>query len=95
MSAAAVNGLNLTAIILAVFGACVCLYAARVCNPRKKYFYIFAAFILLYFAGVYVGAWFGEWYVLRSGILTRIGVIALIGLITGWVIIDLGECRRG
>ena len=94
MSAAAVNGLNLTAIILAVFGACVCLYAARVCNPRKKFFHIFAAFILFYFGAVYVGASLGEWYVLRSGILTRIGVIALIGLITGWVVIDLGECKR-
>lgn len=94
MTAELVNWLNLIAVVMAVTGAIVCLYAARRCKQGHKYFYVFGAVILFYFAAVYTGAYFGEWYVVRSGILTRIGVIALIGLLTGWAIIDLGECRR-
>lgn len=94
MSADLVNGLNLAAIVLAIIGAIVCLYAASRCAAPKKYFRLFGALILFYFAAVYLGAWFGEWYVVRSGVLTRIGVIALVGLLTGWAIVDLGECKR-
>lgn len=94
MTAELVFWLNWIAIFLAVSSAFICLYAARHCKPGHKYFYVFAAVILFYFAAVYLCAYFGEWYVVKSGILTRIGVIALIGLLTGWAIIDLGECRR-
>jgi hypothetical protein len=93
MSAETVNALNFTAIVLAVIGAVVCIRTARKCNNKKSVLHYFGAFNLLFFAGVYILAWLGDWYVVKSGILTRLGVIALVGLISSRAYFDSQDCQ--
>jgi len=81
------------------FGGVICLvfYFRAKKSPRRN-FRLFAAFILFYFAIIYLIALFGESlgdsllvYLVRVGILTRMGVISLIGLLVGWVIAENGD----
>lgn len=79
-------------------GGIVCLrYYLRTKPSPQRNFRLFAAFILFYFGAIYLIALSGEYigdsavyYLVRAGILTRMGVLALIGLLTGWVISENG-----
>jgi hypothetical protein len=86
--------LNVIAVIISIAGAFVCFWYAVRCDNGDRLFRLFAGIILLYLAGVYLGAWFGEFYLVKSGILTRVGVISIIALLIAWVIADAGKCRR-
>ena len=92
---------NILAITAAFAGAIICFWYAWMCRKDDSLFRIFAAVILLYFGLTYLlalwlpnGESFGVWYLLRSGILTRAGVISLIFLLIAWVFVDVGKCRR-
>ena len=86
------------ALIMSTIGAVVCLYFFIKCKADQKYFRLYAAIILFYFAAIYFIALFGAnfvdplnlYYLVRAGILTRIGVISLIGLLVGWTIAENG-----
>ena len=96
--------LTLATIVWAIVGGVVCFHYATRCERPDKYFRIYAGIILVYFAAIYslaflliiFGEWFGEYpgltYSIRSGMLTKTGVVALIGLLIAWAIHDMHKC---
>jgi uncharacterized membrane protein len=84
-----------------VGGVIILHYAIKARASPRRNFRFFAAFMMFYFAIIYgfinfCGDCFGDTqlvYLIRSGVLTRMGVLAMIGLLIGWVITENGAGR--
>lgn len=93
--------LNIAAIVFSLIGATACFWYAWTCRRQDRFFRLYAGMILVYFGLTYllaliapIGESFGVWYAVRSGIMTRAGVIALIVLLISWVYVDAGKCNE-
>lgn len=90
----AVDWWNVAAMIGALFVALLCIaYTIRTGRKSTSKFVVIA--LCFYMAGLYALALTTELYLIRSGILTRIGVLFLLAVIAVDVIADWRDpCRQ-
>lgn len=91
----AVVGVKMLAILAALAGVVSMFYVWRRCpNPDKRRMMVMSAVNLLYFAALYAVSLFRTDYIIRTGILTIIGVIVLIITFVIYLFVDMAECHE-
>jgi bacteriorhodopsin len=86
--------LSIAAILITLCGAGVCLSYTRQCRQAEdRVFYVLAAILQLFTAGIYVAALLADWYIVKAGILTRLAAILYATLLTSWAIAHRRGCK--
>lgn len=87
--------LSWLAIAVALFGAIVCLVYAIRCHSDDRAFYFLAGILQLFTVIIYSLALAGDWYIVKTGILSRLALIMYAGLLASWAIAHMRKCERG
>lgn len=88
---ALVTALSWIAIVIALAGAIACWVYANRCNNGDKVFFVLAGIIQFYTVLIYALALHYDFYILRSGVMTRLAAISYAGL---WLSFVVTRIRR-
>jgi hypothetical protein len=86
--------LNEVAILFAASGAIICAWYAWRCKADDRVFYAVAAILQAFTVAIYLTALFGDWYIIRSGILSRLAAVMYSGLLMSWAIAHMRRCDK-
>lgn len=89
-----IPALNWITVAVAFSGAVVCLWYTWRCKSDDRAFYAVAGILQLFTVLIYILAVLGNWYIVRTGIMSRLAHIMYAGLLTAWAIAHMRKCGR-